>query len=151
MPHLKGLGFCWPQNVFFPPKCLLQKHLHLIPCLIILISPSNLMKLADETFFTFIPLWPLVSPVNRAKKALFSWAGSKAIDYSNGLFDCQSPTSPFLSSLRALHLLEDLRGALELMDADERDSLRCQVSDTTAESLADWLHGRLVSWAWESS
>ncbi|XP_041934015.1 liprin-beta-1 isoform X4 [Alosa sapidissima] len=72
-------------------------------------------------------------------------AGSKAIDYSNGLFDCQSPTSPFISSLRALHLLEDLRGALELMDADERDSLRCQVSDTTAEGLTEWLQGRLTN------
>ncbi|XP_062373574.1 liprin-beta-1 isoform X3 [Sardina pilchardus] len=70
-------------------------------------------------------------------------AGSKAIDYSNGLFDCQSPTSPFISSLRALHLLEDLRGALELMDADERDSLRCQVSDSTADGLSEWLQGRL--------
>ncbi|CAB1313627.1 unnamed protein product, partial [Coregonus sp. 'balchen'] len=33
------------------------------------------------------------------------------MDYSNGLFDCQSPTSPFMGSLRALHLLEDLRGS----------------------------------------
>ncbi|KAL2102958.1 hypothetical protein ACEWY4_002126 [Coilia grayii] len=72
-------------------------------------------------------------------------AGSKAIDYSNGLFDCQSPTSPFLSSLRALHLLEDLRGALDMMDTDERDSLRCQVSDTTAEVLSEWLQGRLTN------
>ncbi|XP_042560972.1 liprin-beta-1 isoform X2 [Clupea harengus] len=72
-------------------------------------------------------------------------AGSKAIDYSNGLFDCQSPTSPFLSSLRALHLLEDLRGALEMMDGDERDSLRCQVSNTTADGLTEWLQGRLTN------
>ncbi|XP_063073515.1 liprin-beta-1-like isoform X2 [Engraulis encrasicolus] len=72
-------------------------------------------------------------------------AGSKAIDYSNGLFDCQSPTSPFISSLRALHLLEDLRGALDMMDGDERDSLRCQVSDNTAEVLTDWLQGRMTN------
>lgn len=71
-------------------------------------------------------------------------AGSKAMDYSNGLFDCQSPTSPFLGGLRVLHLLEDLRGALELMDNDERDNLRCQIPDSTAEGLAEWLHGRLV-------
>ncbi|KAI4905835.1 hypothetical protein NFI96_014556, partial [Prochilodus magdalenae] len=70
-------------------------------------------------------------------------AGSKAMDYSNGLFDCQSPTSPFLGSLRALHLLEDLRGALDLMDNEERESLRSQVPDTTAEGLAEWLQGRL--------
>uniref|UniRef100_A0AAY4CUF6 SAM domain-containing protein n=1 Tax=Denticeps clupeoides TaxID=299321 RepID=A0AAY4CUF6_9TELE len=72
-------------------------------------------------------------------------AGSKAMQFPNGLFDCQSPTSPFVDSLRALHLLEDLRGALELMDADERESLRCQVPGTTAEGLVDWLQGRLVS------
>ncbi|CAJ0953213.1 unnamed protein product, partial [Ranitomeya imitator] len=43
-------------------------------------------------------------------------AGSKALEYSNGLFDCQSPTSPFMGSLRVLHLIEDLRGMLEMMD-----------------------------------
>ncbi|XP_068573312.1 liprin-beta-1 isoform X2 [Cebidichthys violaceus] len=72
-------------------------------------------------------------------------AGSKAMDYSNGLFDCQSPTSPFLGGLRVLHLLEDLRGVLELMDNEERDNLRCQIPDSTAEGLAEWLQGRLVS------
>uniref|UniRef100_A0A4W6E5S0 PPFIA binding protein 1b n=1 Tax=Lates calcarifer TaxID=8187 RepID=A0A4W6E5S0_LATCA len=70
-------------------------------------------------------------------------AGSKALDYSNGLFDCQSPTSPFMGSLRALHLLEDLRGVLELMDIEERESLRCQIPDSTADSLVEWLHGHL--------
>ncbi|XP_055009756.1 liprin-beta-1 [Boleophthalmus pectinirostris] len=73
-------------------------------------------------------------------------AGSKAMDYSNGLFDCQSPTSPgFLGGLRVLHLLEDLRGALELMDNEERDNLRCQIPDSTAEGLAEWLHGRMTN------
>ncbi|KAL7828061.1 hypothetical protein AOLI_G00312130 [Acnodon oligacanthus] len=72
-------------------------------------------------------------------------AGSKAMDYSNGLFDCQSPTSPFLGSLRALHLLEDLRGALDLMDTEERESLRSQVPETTAEGLVEWLQGRLTN------
>ncbi|XP_041650869.1 liprin-beta-1b isoform X2 [Cheilinus undulatus] len=70
-------------------------------------------------------------------------AGSKALDYSNGLFDCQSPTSPFMGSLRALHLLEDLRSVLELMDTEERESLRCQIPDSTADSLVEWLHGNL--------
>ncbi|XP_065813510.1 liprin-beta-1b isoform X2 [Labrus bergylta] len=70
-------------------------------------------------------------------------AGSKALDYSNGLFDCQSPTSPFMGSLRALHLLEDLRSVLELMDTEERESLRCQIPDSTADSLVEWLHGHL--------
>uniref|UniRef100_H3D3L6 PPFIA binding protein 1b n=1 Tax=Tetraodon nigroviridis TaxID=99883 RepID=H3D3L6_TETNG len=70
-------------------------------------------------------------------------AGSKALDYSNGMFDCQSPTSPFMGSLRALHLLEELRSVLEVMDSEERESLRCQIPDSTAESLGDWIHGRL--------
>lgn len=70
--------------------------------------------------------------------------GSKALDYSNGMFDCQSPTSPFMGSLRALHLLEDLRSVLEVMDTEERESLRCQIPDSTVESLAEWIHGHLV-------
>ncbi|XP_028440748.1 liprin-beta-1b isoform X7 [Perca flavescens] len=70
-------------------------------------------------------------------------AGSKALDYSNGLYDCQSPTSPFMGSLRALHLLEDLRSVLELMDTEERESLRCQIPHSTADSLVEWLHGHL--------
>ncbi|XP_046720518.1 liprin-beta-1b isoform X5 [Silurus meridionalis] len=70
-------------------------------------------------------------------------AGSKSLDYSNGIFDCQSPTSPFMGSLRALHLIEDLRGVLELMDTEERDGLRCQIPDSTARSLVDWLQGHL--------
>lgn len=71
-------------------------------------------------------------------------SGSKTLDYSNGLFDCQSPTSPFMGSLRALHLLEDLRGVLEMMDTEERESLRCQIPDSTADNLVEWLHGNLV-------
>ncbi|KAM9375869.1 liprin-beta-1b isoform 3-T4 [Pholidichthys leucotaenia] len=70
-------------------------------------------------------------------------AGSKTMDYSNGLFDCQSPTSPFMGSLRALHLLEDLRNVLEIMDSEERESLRCQIPDSTADSLVEWLNGHL--------
>lgn len=70
--------------------------------------------------------------------------GSKALDYSNGMFDCQSPTSPFMGSLRALHLLEELRSVLEVMDTEERESLRCQIPDSTAESLGGWIHGHLV-------
>ncbi|XP_049617156.1 liprin-beta-1 isoform X2 [Syngnathus scovelli] len=72
-------------------------------------------------------------------------AGSKAMDYSNGLFDCQSPSSPFLGGLRVLHLLEDLRAALELMDNQERDNLRCQIPDSTADGLAEWLRGRMTN------
>ncbi|KAJ8002948.1 hypothetical protein DPEC_G00164260 [Dallia pectoralis] len=73
-------------------------------------------------------------------------AGSKVIDYSNGMFDCQSPTSPYMGSLRALNLLEDLRGVLDLMDTEEREGLRCQIPDSTADSLVDWLQqGHMMS------
>uniref|UniRef100_A0A673HYR0 Liprin-beta-1-like n=1 Tax=Sinocyclocheilus rhinocerous TaxID=307959 RepID=A0A673HYR0_9TELE len=67
------------------------------------------------------------------------------MNYTNGLFDCQSPTSPFLGSLRVLHLLEDLRAALDLMDPGEKESLRSQVSETTAEGLIEWLQGQLTN------
>ncbi|XP_041853847.1 liprin-beta-1b isoform X3 [Melanotaenia boesemani] len=77
-----------------------------------------------------------------AGKAL-EMSSSKSLDYSNGLFDCQSPTSPFMGSLRALHLLEDLRSVLELMDTEERESLRCQIPDSTADGLVEWLQGHL--------
>lgn len=70
--------------------------------------------------------------------------GSKALEYSNGIFDCQSPTSPFMGGLRALHLVEDLRGLLEMMEADEREGLRCQVPDSTAEALIEWLQSQMV-------
>uniref|UniRef100_A0A6I8PY51 PTPRF-interacting protein,-binding protein 1 (liprin beta 1) n=1 Tax=Xenopus tropicalis TaxID=8364 RepID=A0A6I8PY51_XENTR len=72
-------------------------------------------------------------------------AGSKALEYSNGIFDCQSPTSPFMGSLRVLQLIEDLRGMLEMMETDERDGLRCQVPDSTAEALVDWLQSQMVN------
>ncbi|XP_066224962.1 liprin-beta-1 isoform X5 [Saccopteryx leptura] len=72
-------------------------------------------------------------------------AGSKALEYSNGIFDCQSPTSPFMGSLRALHLVEDLRGLLEMMDTDEKDGLRCQIPDSTAETLIEWLQSHMTN------
>ncbi|XP_013208246.1 liprin-beta-1 isoform X1 [Microtus ochrogaster] len=72
-------------------------------------------------------------------------AGSKALEYSNGIFDCQSPTSPFMGSLRALHLVEDLRGLLEIMEADEKEGLRCQIPDSTAETLVEWLQSQMTN------
>ncbi|KAM4882090.1 liprin-beta-1 isoform 8-T9 [Thomomys bottae] len=72
-------------------------------------------------------------------------AGSKALEYSNGLFDCQSPTSPFMGSLRALHLVEDLRGLLEMMESDEKEGLRCQIPDSTAETLVEWLQSQMTN------
>ncbi|XP_074860292.1 liprin-beta-1 isoform X16 [Carettochelys insculpta] len=72
-------------------------------------------------------------------------AGSKALEYSNGIFDCQSPTSPFMGSLRALHLVEDLRGLLEMMEADEKEGLRCQIPDSTADTLIEWLQSQMTN------
>ncbi|XP_027760574.1 liprin-beta-1 isoform X6 [Empidonax traillii] len=72
-------------------------------------------------------------------------AGSKALEYSNGIFDCQSPTSPFMGGLRALHLVEDLRGLLEMMEAEEREGLRCQIPDSTAEALVEWLQSQMTN------
>ncbi|ETE62068.1 Liprin-beta-1 [Ophiophagus hannah] len=72
-------------------------------------------------------------------------AGSKALEYSNGLFDCQSPTSPFMGSFRVLHLVEDLRGLLEMMEMDEKEGLRSQVPDSTAEVLMEWLQNQMIN------
>ncbi|XP_048865764.1 liprin-beta-1b isoform X7 [Brienomyrus brachyistius] len=72
-------------------------------------------------------------------------AGSKALDYANGIFDCQSPTSPYMGSLRALHLSEDLRASLEIMGSEERESLRCQIPNSTSEYLMEWLQGPLTN------
>ncbi|XP_041110971.1 liprin-beta-1-like isoform X8 [Polyodon spathula] len=72
-------------------------------------------------------------------------AGSKALEYSNGIFDCQSPTSPFMGSLRVLHLVEDLRGLLELMEVEEKEGLRCQIPDSTAETVVEWLQGHVTN------
>ncbi|KAJ8006972.1 hypothetical protein DPEC_G00112740 [Dallia pectoralis] len=71
------------------------------------------------------------------------------IDYSNDLFDCQSPTFPFLGGFRALHLLEDLLAALEMMDQDEREGLRCQIPDTTADDCMKMV--MITSWKTEPS
>ncbi|XP_060695708.1 liprin-beta-1b isoform X6 [Hemiscyllium ocellatum] len=72
-------------------------------------------------------------------------AGSKSLDYSNGLFDCQSPNSPYIGGLRVLHLVEDLRGLLELMESEEKDGLRSQIPDSTAELLSEWLQSHLTN------
>ncbi|XP_033078473.1 liprin-beta-1 isoform X12 [Trachypithecus francoisi] len=72
-------------------------------------------------------------------------AGSKALEYSNWIFYCQSPTSPFMGSLQALHLVEDLRGLLEMMETDEKEGLRCQIPDSTAEMLIEWLQSQITN------
>ena len=49
-----------------------------------------------------------------------------------------------MGSLRALHLVEDLRGLLEMMETDEKEGLRCQIPDSTAEVLIEWLQNQMV-------
>uniref|UniRef100_A0A4W3JII9 PPFIA binding protein 1a n=1 Tax=Callorhinchus milii TaxID=7868 RepID=A0A4W3JII9_CALMI len=71
--------------------------------------------------------------------------GSKTLDYTNGLFDCQSPTSPYMGGIRVLHLVEDLRGLVEMMENDEKEGLRCQIPDSTAELLGEWLQSHLTN------
>ena len=75
---------------------------------------------------------------------VFQKPGSKALEYSNGFFDCQSPTSPVMGSLRALHFVEDLRGLLEMLETDEMEGVRCQIPDSTAETLVEWLQSQMV-------
>uniref|UniRef100_A0A4W3IXF6 PPFIA binding protein 1a n=1 Tax=Callorhinchus milii TaxID=7868 RepID=A0A4W3IXF6_CALMI len=70
---------------------------------------------------------------------------SKTLDYTNGLFDCQSPTSPYMGGIRVLHLVEDLRGLVEMMENDEKEGLRCQIPDSTAELLGEWLQSHLTN------
>ncbi|KAG8514059.1 Liprin-beta-1 [Galemys pyrenaicus] len=82
---------------------------------------------------------------NPAVLSVIVCVGSKALEYSNGIFDCQSPTSPFMGSLRALHLVEDLRGLLEMMETEEKEGLRCQIPDSTAETLVGWLQSHMTN------
>lgn len=91
-----------------------------------------------------LPWLPVLSACPVPHCVILFYPGSKALEYSNGIFDCQSPTSPFMGGLRALHLVEDLRGLLEMMEADEREGLRCQVPDSTAEALIEWLQSQMV-------
>ncbi|XP_045411142.1 liprin-beta-1-like [Lemur catta] len=48
-------------------------------------------------------------------------------------------------SLRALHLVEDLRGLLEGMETEEKEGLRCQIPDSTAEVLVEWLQSPMTN------
>ncbi|XP_062856869.1 liprin-beta-2b isoform X10 [Trichomycterus rosablanca] len=72
-------------------------------------------------------------------------AGSKAmVEYSNGVNDLGSPVS--VSALQVLQLAEELRLALELQDGHEGpESLRSQLSCSTAQSLLQWLEKGTVN------
>uniref|UniRef100_A0A8C4PWR3 PPFIA binding protein 1b n=1 Tax=Eptatretus burgeri TaxID=7764 RepID=A0A8C4PWR3_EPTBU len=81
-------------------------------------------------------------------------AGSKAMEFGGGFFDCQSPVSPFggvgsieaVGGLRVLQLADELRISLELSgSAEERETLRERLPEVTHEALVSWLRNGLVS------
>uniref|UniRef100_A0A8D0GBY2 PPFIA binding protein 2 n=1 Tax=Sphenodon punctatus TaxID=8508 RepID=A0A8D0GBY2_SPHPU len=73
-------------------------------------------------------------------------AGTKAAaEYTNGVYDMVSPApSMYFGTLQILHLLEDLKIALEMLeDPHEREALRNQIPGTTAAHIRDWLEENL--------
>ncbi|XP_041891539.1 liprin-beta-2 isoform X1 [Corvus kubaryi] len=73
-------------------------------------------------------------------------AGTKsAAEYANGGYDIVSPApSVYLGTFQILHLLEDLRMALEMLeDPQEKEALRNQIPGATAVCLREWFEGNL--------
>ncbi|XP_042310707.1 liprin-beta-2 [Sceloporus undulatus] len=73
-------------------------------------------------------------------------AGTKAAaEYTNGVYDMVSPAqSMYFGTLQILHLLEDLKLALEMLkDPQEKEALRNQIPGTTAACIRDWLEENL--------
>ncbi|XP_077786332.1 liprin-beta-2 isoform X11 [Podarcis muralis] len=72
--------------------------------------------------------------------------GTKAAaEYTNGVYDMVSPAqSVYFGTLQILHLLEDLKLALEMVkDPQEREALRNQIPGTTAACIHAWLEENL--------
>ncbi|XP_056209182.1 liprin-beta-2 isoform X1 [Falco biarmicus] len=68
-------------------------------------------------------------------------AGTKsATEYSNGGYDIVSPVpSVYLGTFQILHLLEDLKMALEMLeDPQEKEALRNQIPGATAVCIREW-------------
>ncbi|XP_068801273.1 liprin-beta-2 isoform X7 [Struthio camelus] len=73
-------------------------------------------------------------------------AGTKsATDYANGGYDTVSPApSVYLGTLQILHLLEDLKIALEMLeDPQEKEALRSQIPGATAICIREWFEENL--------
>nr|XP_042716116.1 liprin-beta-2 isoform X8 [Chrysemys picta bellii] len=73
-------------------------------------------------------------------------SGTKAAtEYANGIYDIVSPApSIYLGTFQILHLLEDLKMALELLeDPQEREALRNQIPGDTARCIREWLEENL--------
>ncbi|XP_017581814.1 PREDICTED: liprin-beta-2 isoform X2 [Corvus brachyrhynchos] len=73
-------------------------------------------------------------------------AGTRsAAEYANGGYDIVSPApSVYLGTFQILHLLEDLRMALEMLeDPQEKEALRNQIPGATAVCLREWFEENL--------
>uniref|UniRef100_A0A8C6Y288 PPFIA binding protein 2 n=1 Tax=Naja naja TaxID=35670 RepID=A0A8C6Y288_NAJNA len=73
-------------------------------------------------------------------------AGTKAAaEYTNGVYDMVSPAqSVYFGSLQILHLLEDLKLALEMLkDPQEKEALWHQVPGATVACIHGWLEEHL--------
>nr|XP_006125738.1 liprin-beta-2 isoform X7 [Pelodiscus sinensis] len=73
-------------------------------------------------------------------------AGTKAAtEYANGIYGIVSPApSVYLGTFQILHLLEDLKMALEMLeDPQEKEALRNQIPGNTATCIREWLEKNL--------
>ncbi|XP_069713621.1 liprin-beta-2 isoform X2 [Phaenicophaeus curvirostris] len=73
-------------------------------------------------------------------------AGTKtATEYANGGYDIVSPApSVYLGTFQILHLLEDLKMALEMLeDPQEKEALRNQIPGATAMCIREWFEENL--------
>ncbi|KGL99363.1 Liprin-beta-1, partial [Charadrius vociferus] len=70
-----------------------------------------------------------------------------ATEYANGGYDIVSPApSVYLGTFQILHLLEDLKMALEMLeDPQEKEALRNQIPGATAVCLREWFEENLVN------
>ncbi|POI34242.1 hypothetical protein CIB84_002006 [Bambusicola thoracicus] len=74
-------------------------------------------------------------------------AGTKsAAEYANGAYDIVSPApSVYLGTFQILHLLEDLKMALEMLeDPQEKEALRNQIPGATAVCIREWFEENLA-------
>ncbi|KFW10769.1 Liprin-beta-2, partial [Eurypyga helias] len=68
-----------------------------------------------------------------------------ATEYTNGGYDIVSPApSVYLGTFQILHLLEDLKMALEMLeDPQEKEALRNQIPGATAVCIREWFEENL--------
>uniref|UniRef100_A0A663MBA8 PPFIA binding protein 2 n=1 Tax=Athene cunicularia TaxID=194338 RepID=A0A663MBA8_ATHCN len=70
-----------------------------------------------------------------------------ATEYANGGYDIVSPApSVYLGTFQILHLLEDLKMALEMLeDPQEKEALRNQIPGATVVCIREWFEENLVN------